>query len=60
MENPKKPTWVFMQVDTAGNQYFSEFEEGNTKPIRSWVERPMPYHWDLSSPPIYSNRGDKK
>jgi hypothetical protein len=38
----RKPTYVMVQEDTAGNRYCSEFEvNGGTAPIRSWVERPQ-------------------
>ena len=35
---PPKMTYVYLQVDTAGNKWYSEFQAGSTAPIRTWQE----------------------
>ena len=52
----KKATKIYMQEDTAGNRYFSEFEDGSTAPIRTWVERPELRPWEMPLPEHHSNR----
>lgn len=38
--HPSEPIYCFMQEDTAGNKYYSEFMAGYTGPIKTWVEKP--------------------
>jgi hypothetical protein len=56
----KKSTKIYMQEDTAGNKYYSEFEDGSTAPVRTWTERPNEGQderpWDVVLPDYHSQR----